>query len=155
MGGAGDERKRERRLNAVVVVVTLAAIPLAFYAFTRFTADTVEAVAEPDVPDCGDFEFDGSDWDEGPRSDDRAEQSRGLAACETLSGSSRQQVMALLGRPADVRRVRGELRITFPGGRGFDATGYGSDDVLLTVRFTGGRVKATGAHGGTALADWD
>ena len=140
-------------MNAVIVVVTLAAIPFALYLFGAFTLGTVDAAATPDVPDCADFEFDASEW----QGDSREEQGRGLAACETLQGVPREEVLALLGEPDDrggVGPKRG-FRFAYEAGTSFDPSGTGGTTLELTVRFEDGVVEGTGFTRWTPYGEMD
>lgn len=146
MGTPDDERRRERRLNVIIGLATIALIPIALYGFAELTKSSVEAAAFPDPPDCGEFAFDAGEWDDGPRSDDRAEQARGIVACNVLDGMGLAEAEALLGPPESVERMRREAKtwLFFEAGDGFDL-GYESPEAPLALRIRLERGVVTGA----------
>lgn len=138
-----DQSTRERRLNVAVVVTTLAAIPLVLYLAGALTLGTVEAVVDPEPPSCDGFSFDRSEWDDGPRSDNRGAQAEGLATCEVIEGSTRAEVQTLLGERGRFSRQRAASYLSFEAGEELDVTGYSPDSVRhLVVHLERGRVAA-------------
>jgi hypothetical protein len=99
----GDEATRERRLNVVVVVCTILAIPLDLYVAGVGGIGLFNAYADTsvDAPDCGEFSFDEGDWTDEGDPDGRAVQALGLAKCGDLVRLDGTQVRSMLGSPSD------------------------------------------------------
>jgi hypothetical protein len=100
--GRGDDAARERRLNVIVVVCTILAIPFALYAAGIGGIGLFNAYADTsvDAPDCGEFSFDEGDWTDDGDPDGRAVQAAGLAECGDLAGLDVSEVRAMLGSPS-------------------------------------------------------
>ncbi len=84
---------RERRLNLLIVVLTLAAIIAVPYAVVK--THVVGAMLGDDRVDCDSFEFDRQEW-VGGDDEDREHQAQGLAECDYLIGLARGEVATML-----------------------------------------------------------
>lgn len=120
---------RERRLNLLVVALTIVAIFAVPYVVVK--THVIGAVLGEDRVDCDDFEFDRTDW-VGEDEDDRQDQAQGLAECDYLSGLQRDEVAAMLDEGRD--RHPNPDRWAYSAGWTNDFIGPG-DGVTLNVYF--------------------
>ena len=88
---------RERRLNLLIVVLTVAAIFAVPYVAVK--THVIAAVFNHNEVDCGDYEFDQEEWADAEDESGRGGQAEGLAKCDPIVGLSRGEVRATLGEP--------------------------------------------------------
>ena len=128
---------RERRLNILIAILTLALIPLGVLFATGFW----NGVWDREVPDCGDWTFDRASWEDAGTADDEA---LALVRCDALVGLTQADVEGLLGD----RQSEESRRWTYRAGAVHDSIGPG-DAQALYVRFDRrGEVQGAGLRYG-------
>lgn len=131
--------KRERRLNLLIVTLTVVAIFAVPYAVVK--THVVGAMLDHDPVDCGDYEFDQQEWADVEDQGGRGKQAEGLARCEPIVGLSRGEVRDLLGDPS-LRSNR--MRWSYDGGDVGRDFGYHSSATVFVNFGRDGRVTKIG-----------